>query len=90
MGIKLYVRFVCDNCLAKTFCFLHLIGELAMPNFFSAKYMFAMVAAKEYRKKLSKTFTFTQDFLPSEQNLLKNHLILWQQKLQRSTIRNKK
>ena len=29
-----------------------------MPNFFSAKYMFAMVATKEYRKNLKKTYTF--------------------------------
>ena len=40
--------FVCGNCLAKTYCFLHPIGQLAMPIFFSAKYMFAMVPTKEY------------------------------------------
>ena len=39
---------VCGNCLAKTYCFLPSIGQLAMPNFFSAKYMFAMVPTKEY------------------------------------------
>ena len=26
--------FVCGNCLAKTYCFLPSIGQLAMPNFF--------------------------------------------------------
>ena len=51
--------FVCDICLAKSYCFLSLIGQLAMPKFFSAKYMFAMVPTKEYRKNLKKTFTFT-------------------------------
>ena len=33
---------------AKTYCFLPSIGQLTMPNFFSAKYMFAMVPTKEY------------------------------------------
>ena len=46
--------FVCGNCLAKTYCFLPSIGQLTMPNFFSAKYMFAMVPTKEYRKNLKK------------------------------------
>ena len=49
--------FVCGNCLAKTYCFLPSIGQLAMPNFFSAKYMFAMVPTKEYRKNLKKTLS---------------------------------
>ena len=40
--------FVCGNCLAKTYCFLPSIGQLTMPNFFFAKYMFAMVPTKEY------------------------------------------
>ena len=35
--------FVCGNCLANTYCFLpsigQLIGQLTMPNFFSAKYV---------------------------------------------------
>ena len=48
--------FVCGNCLAKTYCFLPSIGQLTMPNFFSAKYMFAMVPTKEYRKKLKENF----------------------------------
>ena len=39
--------FVCGNCLAKTYCFLPSTGQLAMPKFFSAKYMFAMVPTKE-------------------------------------------
>ena len=51
--------FVYGNCLAKKYCFLPSIGQLAMPKFFSAKYMFAMVPTKEYRKNLKKTFTFT-------------------------------
>ena len=51
--------FVCGNSLAKTYCFLPSIGQLAMPHFFSAKYMFAMVPTKEYRKNLTETFTFT-------------------------------
>ena len=44
--------FAYGNCLAKTFCFLPSIGQFAMPQIFSAKYMFAMVPTKEYRKKL--------------------------------------
>ena len=40
--------FVCGNCLAKTYCFLPSIGQLTKPNFFSAKYMFAVVPTKEY------------------------------------------
>ena len=40
--------FVCGKCLAKTYCFLPSIGHLTMPNFFSAKYIFAMVPTKEY------------------------------------------
>ena len=51
--------FVCAYCLAKIYCFLPSIGQLAMPKFFSAKYMFAMVPAKEYRKNVKKIFTFT-------------------------------
>ena len=51
--------FVCGNCLAAIYCCLSSIGQLAMPNFFSAKYMFAMIATKEYRKDLKKTYTFT-------------------------------
>ena len=51
--------FVCGNCLAKTYCFLHSIGQLAMPKFFSAKCMFVMAPTKEYRKNLKKNFTFT-------------------------------
>ena len=48
-GYLNYMRaFVCGNCLAKTCCFLPSIGQLTMPNFFSAKYMFAMVPTKEY------------------------------------------
>ena len=35
--------FVCGNCLAKTYCSLPSIGQLVMLNFFSVKYMFAMV-----------------------------------------------
>ena len=38
--------FVCGNCLAKTYCFLPSIGQLAMPKFIFAKYMFAMVPTK--------------------------------------------
>ena len=38
--------FVCGHCLAKTYCFLPSIGQLAMPNFF-VKYMFAMLPTKE-------------------------------------------
>ena len=48
--------FMCGNCLTKTYCFLSLTGQLAMPKFFSAKYMFAMVPTKEYRKKLKENF----------------------------------
>ena len=51
--------FVCGNCLAKIYCFLPSIGQLAMLKLFSAKYMFAMVPTKEYRKNLKKNFTFT-------------------------------
>ena len=51
--------FVCGNCLEKTYCFLPSIGQLAMPKFFSAKYMFAIVRTKEYKKNLKKTFIFT-------------------------------
>ena len=51
--------FVGGQYMAKTYCFLPSIGQLAMPNFFSAKYMFAMVPTKEYGKNLKKTFTFT-------------------------------
>ena len=51
--------FVCGNCLAKTYCFLLSIGQLAMLKCFSAKYMFAMVGTKEHRKNLKKSFTFT-------------------------------
>ena len=40
--------FMCGNCLAKTYCYLPSISQLAMPDFFSAKYMFAMVPTKEY------------------------------------------
>ena len=47
--------FVIDNCLAKTYCFLSSIGQLAMLKLFSAKYMFAIVPTKEYRKNLKKT-----------------------------------
>ena len=43
--------FVCDNSVAKAYCFLPSIGQLAVTNFFSAKYMFALVPTKEYRKK---------------------------------------
>ena len=50
--------FVCDNCLAETYCFLPSIGQLAMPRFFSTKHMFAMVPTKEYRKNLKKTNIF--------------------------------
>ena len=38
--------FVGGQCMAKTYCFLPSIGQLAMPNFF-VKYIFAMVATKE-------------------------------------------
>ena len=51
--------FVCGNRLAKTYCFLPSIVQLKMPKFFSAKYMFAMVPTKEYRKNLKKIYTFT-------------------------------
>ena len=51
--------FVCGNCLAKAYCFLLSMGQLAMPKFFSAKCMFAMLPAKEYRKNFKKTYTFT-------------------------------
>ena len=40
-------------------CFLPSIGQLAMPKFFSDKYMFAMVPTKEYRENLKKIYTFT-------------------------------
>ena len=43
--------FVCGNCLAKKYCFLPSIGQLAMPIFFFDKYMFAIVPTKECRKK---------------------------------------
>ena len=46
---KLYVRFCVGKCLAKTYCFLLSIGQLTMPNLFSAKYMFAMIPTKECR-----------------------------------------
>ena len=42
--------FVCGNCLTKTYCFLPSIDQLAMPEFFSAKYMFAMVPTKNIEK----------------------------------------
>ena len=51
--------FVCDNCLAKTYCFLPSIGQLAMPKLSSVKYMLAIVPLKEYRKNVKKTYTFT-------------------------------
>ena len=35
------------------------MGQLAMPKFFSAKYMFAMVPTKEYKKNLKKIYIFT-------------------------------
>ena len=38
--------FVGGQYMAKTYCFLPSIGQLAMPNFF-VKYIFAMVATKE-------------------------------------------
>ena len=47
--------FVCGNYLEKIYCFLPSTGQLAMPNIFSAKYMFVMVATKENRK----TYIFT-------------------------------
>ena len=50
--------FVCGNCLAKTYCLLLSIGQLAM-QLFSVKYMLAMVPLKEYRKNVKKTYTFT-------------------------------
>ena len=31
--------FVCSNCLAKTYCFLLLRGQLTMPNFFCQIYV---------------------------------------------------
>ena len=57
--LKYMYVFVCGNSLAKTYCFLLSIGQLPMPKFFPAKYMFAMVPTKDYRKNLKKTFTFT-------------------------------
>ena len=42
----------------KHIVFLPSIGQLAVPKFFSTKYMFAMVSAREYRKNLKKVFTF--------------------------------
>ena len=39
--------FVCGHCLAKTYYFLPSVGQLAMPNFFWVKYMFAMAPTKE-------------------------------------------
>ena len=38
--------FVCGYCLAKKYCFLPSIVQLAMPNFI-AKYMFAMLPTNE-------------------------------------------
>ena len=43
--------FVCGNSLAKTYCFLPSIFQLAMPTFFSAKYMFAMVPTERIQHK---------------------------------------
>ena len=39
--------FVCGNCLVKTYYFLTSKGQLAIPKYFSAKYMFPMVPLKE-------------------------------------------
>ena len=43
--------FVCGNCLAKTYCFLPSIGQLAMPNFFCQIYV-CNVTNKRIKKKL--------------------------------------
>ena len=42
--------FVCGNCLAKTYCFLPSIGQLAMPNFFCQIYV-CNVTNKRIKKK---------------------------------------
>ena len=55
----LYLRFCVWPLSGKNILFLPSIGQLAMPSFFSTKYMLAMVPTKEYRKNLKKTFTFT-------------------------------
>ena len=47
--LKYMYVFVCGNYLAKIYCFLRSTGQLAILNFFSAKYMFVMVPTKEYR-----------------------------------------
>ena len=47
--LKYMYVFVCGNYLPKIYCFLRSAGQLAMPKFFSAKYMFVMVPTKEYR-----------------------------------------
>ena len=43
--------FVCGNCQAKAYCFLP-SRSVSNAHHFSAKYMFAMVPTKEYRKSL--------------------------------------
>ena len=43
--------FVCGHCLAKTYCFLPSIGQLAMPNFFCQIYV-CNVTNKRIKKKL--------------------------------------
>ena len=46
--------------LTVRYCFLPSMGQLAMPKFFSAKYMFAMVPTKEYKKKIKeKLYIYT-------------------------------
>ena len=50
---KLDVCFCVWQLSGKTYCFLPLTDLLAMPNFFSAKYMFAMVLIKECSRQNS-------------------------------------
>ena len=57
--------FVCGDCLAKTYCFLPSIGQLAMAKLFSAKYMFAMVSTKKCRKNLKKSYIFRPQLVKS-------------------------
>ena len=51
--------FVCGNCLAKTYCFLPSIGQLAMPKFFRPNICLQWYQQKNIEKNLKKTYIFT-------------------------------
>ena len=55
---KLYVRFCVVIVWQKHIVFTF-NRSVSNAQFFSTKYMLAMVPTKEYRKNLKKTFTFT-------------------------------